>query len=206
VNIPEFLLAALILELTPGPNMAYLATLTLARGRIAGLIATAGVAAGLAVHAVVALGAGAVIERFPVAYETLRWIGVAYLLYLAWEGWKTEAETSPARADTGATAGPLFLRGLLSNVFNPKSILFFVSAVPTFVVVAPGHLAVPIQMGVLGILYVAVATSVHSAIVLLAGQLRPWLVAGPHRDLTRRILSLALAFVAIWLAWTTRRG
>jgi threonine/homoserine/homoserine lactone efflux protein len=207
VNVLEFLFATLILELTPGPNMAYLVALTLARGRIAGLIATAGVATGLAVHAVAAaLGAGTLIERFPAVYETLRWVGVAYLLYLAWEGWKTVGETSPVRTDTGTDAGPLFLRGFLSNVFNPKSILFFVSVVPSFIVGDAKSLAIPLQMGLLGILYVAVATGVHTAIVLLAGQLRPWLVAGPHRDLTRRVLSLALAFVAIWLAWTTHRG
>src|SRR4051812_2572944 len=65
-----FLLAVLLLELTPGPNMAYLATLALSRGRTAGLIATAGVAFGLAVHAMVAgLGAGVLIQQYPLLYE-----------------------------------------------------------------------------------------------------------------------------------------
>ena len=114
--------------------MAYLATLALSRGRTAGLIATAGVAFGLAVHAMVAgLGTGVLIQQYPLLYDAVRWIGVGYLLYLAWEGWRTEKETSPERADLAVMAGPLFLRGFLSNVFNPKSILFFVSVLPTFV-------------------------------------------------------------------------
>lgn len=102
-------------------------------------------------------------------------------------------------------AGPLFLRGFLSNVFN-KSILFFVSVLPTFIApTGPGAPSLPTQMAVFGILYVGVATAVHGTIVVLAAQLRPWLVEGPRQKTLRRILSLVLALLAIWLAWTTRR-
>src|SRR6185369_6227799 len=126
MDLFTFLLAVLVLELTPGPNMAYLATLALSRGRAAGLIATAGIAFGLAVHAAVAgLGAGVLIQQYPLLYDVLRWIGVCYLLYLAWDGWRSEKEISPERADLVIMAGPLLLRGFLSNVFNPKSVLFF---------------------------------------------------------------------------------
>jgi threonine/homoserine/homoserine lactone efflux protein len=205
-HLPTFLLAVLLLELTPGPNMAYLATLALSRGRAAGLIATIGVTFGLAVHAAVAgLGAGALIQQYPLLYEVLRWIGVGYLLYLAWEGWQTEKEVSPERANLAVTAGPLFLRGFLSNVFNPKSILFFVSVLPTFVAASPAAPSLPIQMAVFGTLYVGIATAVHTTIVVLAAQLRPWLVEGPRQQMVRRILSVMLALVAIWLAWTTQR-
>jgi threonine/homoserine/homoserine lactone efflux protein len=206
MDLFTFLLAVLVLELTPGPNMAYLATLALSRGRTAGMIATAGVTLGLAVHAIVAgLGAGVLIQQYPLLYDVLRWIGVAYLLYLAWEGWQTEKETSPERADLALTVGPLFLRGLLSNLFNPKSILFFVSVLPTFIETGPNAPALPTQMAVFGILYVGIATIVHGTIVVLAAHLRPWLVAGPWQQNVRRVLSVVLAFVAIWLAWTTRR-
>ena len=206
MDVFTFLLAVLLLELTPGPNMTYLATLAVARGRGAGLIAVVGVAFGLAVHAIVAgLGAGVLIQQYPMLYDVLRWIGVGYLLYLAWEGWRTEKETSPERADLAIMAGPLFLRGLLSNVFNPKSILFFVSVLPTFVGTGPSAPALTIQMAIFGILYVGIATAVHGAIVILAAQLRPWLVGGPRQQTVRRMLSVVLAFVAIWLAWTTQR-
>jgi threonine/homoserine/homoserine lactone efflux protein len=206
MNLFTFLLAVLLLELTPGPNMAYLATLALSRGRSAGLIATAGVAFGLAVHATVAgLGAGVLIQQYPLLYDVLRWIGVGYLLYLAWEGWQTDRQVSPERAYLAVTAGPLFLRGFLSNVFNPKSILFFVSVLPTFVGTGPGAPSLPIQMAVFGSLYVGIATAVHGSIVILAAQLRPWLMDGPRQQTVRRILAVLLALVAIWLAWATRR-
>jgi threonine/homoserine/homoserine lactone efflux protein len=201
-----FLLAVLLLELTPGPNMAYLATLAMLRGRTLGLIAVAGVAVGLAAHAVVAgLGAGVLLQQYPLLYDVVRWIGVGYLLYLAWEGWQTEKETSPGRGDLATMAGPLFIRGFLSNIFNPKSILFFVSVLPTFVGTAPEAAPLPIQMAVLGTIYVGVATAVHATIVLIAAQLRPWLVEGPRQKIVRRVLSVVLALVAVWLAWTTRR-
>jgi threonine/homoserine/homoserine lactone efflux protein len=206
MDLSTFLLAVLLLELTPGPNMAYLATLALSRGRADGLIATVGVACGLAVHAIVAgLGAGVLIQKYPVLYDVLRWIGVGYLLYLAWAAWQTEREVSPERAYFANTAGPLFLRGFLSNVFNPKSILFFVSVLPTFIGTGPGAPSLPSQMAVFGSLYVGIATAVHASIVVLAAQLRPWLVEGPRQQTVRRMLSVTLALVAIWLAWTTRR-
>jgi threonine/homoserine/homoserine lactone efflux protein len=206
MDISTFVLAVLLVELTPGPNMAYLATLALSRGRTAGLVATAGVASGLAMHALVAgLGAGVLIQQYPLLYDVLRWIGVSYLLYLAWEGWRNEKEISPERTDLGIMAGPLFLRGFLSNVFNPKSILFFVSVFPTFIGTGPTAPSLPIQMTVFGTLYVGIATAVHGTIVALAAQLRPWLVEGPRQQTVRRVLSVVLALVAIWLAWTTRR-
>jgi uncharacterized membrane protein YfcA len=63
----------------------------------------------------------------------------------------------------------------------------------------------PIQMTIFGILYVGIATAVHGAIVILAAQLAPWLVEGHKQQTVRRTLSVMLAVVAIWLAWTTRR-
>jgi threonine/homoserine/homoserine lactone efflux protein len=60
-------------------------------------------------------------------------------------------------------------------------------------------------MAVLGSLYVGIATMVHATIVVMAVQVKPWLIDGKRRDITRRALSVALALVAVWLAWTTRR-
>jgi len=203
--LPEFILAVLLLELTPGPNMAYLAALTFDRGRAAGLFAVVGVAAGLSVHAVVAaLGLGALISKAPLIYDVLRWTGVAYILFLAWEGWQPGKETSPGYA-SGASVS-LFWRGFLSNVFNPKSIVFFVAVVPGFVGYDPGDPSLPVQIALFGMIYVGLATTIHAGIVMLAGQLRPWLMTGTRQTTIRRILSLALALVAAWLAWTTRRA
>jgi threonine/homoserine/homoserine lactone efflux protein len=175
--------------------MAYLATLTIDRGRAAGLLATGGVAAGLSVHAIVAaFGLGALIGSSPLIYELLRWIGVGYILLLAWETWQVD-DTSH-RYQVGAVRGPLFWRGFLSNVFNPKSILFFVSVVPGLLV----------QLARLGVVYVAIASTIHARIVLLADQIRPRLMTVAGQRPIRRLLSFALLLVAVWLAWTSRLG
>jgi len=206
-NVLEFILTVLLLELTPGPNMAYLAALTLDRGRRAGLLATAGVAAGLSIHAIVAaFGLGVLISQQPLIYGLLRWVGVGYLLYLAWETWQS-SEKAPGMVV--AASSSLFWRGFFSNVFNPKSILFFISVVPGFIrydlqydTSGSGLL---VQAARLGAVYVAIATTIHASIVLLASQLRPLLIAGARQRLVRRILSIALVLVAAWLAWSTRR-
>ncbi len=206
MSLFQFAVIALLLELTPGPNMGYLAILAISRGRLPALIAVVGILAGLALQAILAaLGAGAVIEKSPLVYEALRWVGVAYIFYLAWSGWQTEKEISPEKADLQIIAGPLLLRGFLSNVFNPKSMLFFVSVLPRFADENVYEMTFFQQMAILSAVYLSIATLVHSGIVVLAAQLRPYLVQGPHLAITRKVLSVGLALVALWLAWTTRR-
>lgn len=200
MQLAEFVLAVLLLELTPGPNMAYLAALSLAQGRAAALYGVLGVAAGLAVHAALAaLGVGAAVAASPWLYQVLRWAGVAFMLFLAWEGWRgaDAAEAAPA---PGLTAGRLVLRGFVTNVLNPKSIMFFVAVVPGFI--APGAPVTP-QLALLGGVYVGIATTVHLAIILGAAALRPWLMAEHRIRLVRRSLSLLLVLAALWLAWST---
>jgi threonine/homoserine/homoserine lactone efflux protein len=140
---------------------------------------------------VASFGAGALLLLYPWLYEILRWIGVTYLLFLAWEGWQSK-EKSLGIVDLNSAPGPLILRGFLSNVFNPKSVLFFVSVVPTFVGISPGQPNFPYHMAIFGIVYVAIATVVHTAIVMLAAELRPWLVEGPRQNVVRRVLAVAL--------------
>jgi len=198
----EFVVAVLLLELTPGPNMAYLAALSLTRGRRAALAGVVGVALGLVTHAVLsALGMGALVADYPLVYEVLRWAGVAFMLFLAWEGWQGAQDSA---ADETATASPaqLLLRGFITNVLNPKSILFFVAVVPGFLTAQSNATA---RLAVLGALYVGIATAVHIAIVLLAAELRPWLLKGPRSLWVRRGLSLLLAGAAAWLAFTSSR-
>jgi threonine/homoserine/homoserine lactone efflux protein len=183
--------------------MAYLVALTLDRGRAAGLLATVGIAAGLAVHAVIAaIGLGALIGKAPLIYDVLRWTGVAYILFLAWETWQPDDNDRPHIA--GVVSSSLFWRGFFSNVFNPKSIIFFVSVVPGFVRYGSGDPNLLIQLAQLGMTYVAIATTIHGSIVVLTGQSRSWLITGSRKSSIRRILSLALVFVAAWLAWTTQ--
>jgi len=195
-----FLLTALLIELTPGPNMTYLALVSASDGRRAGFATVAGITLGLAaIGLIAALGVTELIQRSATLYELLRWAGVAFLLYLAWEGWVSGTDVV---AGSPSAAGRYFTRGLVTNLLNPKAGLFYVSVLPTFV--DPG-LPPAGQAMTLTMLYVAVATAVHSLIVVLAGALEPFLNDAKRELVARRALSLLLAAVAIWFAWSTAR-
>src|ERR1700756_4544467 len=105
-----------------------------------------------------AFGLGALIGSSPLIYELLRWIGVGYILFLAWETWQVDDNSH--RYQVGAVPGSLFWRGFLSNVYNPKSILFFVSVVPGFVRYGSGDPGLLVQLARLGAVYVAIASTI----------------------------------------------
>lgn len=195
-----FVIASLLMEITPGPNMAYLAIVALTDGRRAGYAAVAGVATGLAlVGLAAALGLGALVAALPLAYHTLRWGGVAYLLWLAWQGWR-DADEAPEHAAHGSSLGRFFARGLVTNLLNPKAFAFYLTMLPGFV--DEGQPVAP-QAITLTLIYVAVATVVHLAIVTAADGARMFLEHDTRRRFIRRTLSVLLVGVAVWLAIKT---
>lgn len=190
----EFLVAAIVMEITPGPNMTWLALLSAREGRIAGFQALAGITTGLALLAFVAAsGVAALIMAWPPLYEILRWGGVLFLLFLAWEAWvgeKAEAE----RPDRSRH----FKRGLLVNLLNPKAAAVFVVMIPGFA--GPGATAAQIIMT---LIYLAIASLAHGLIVVFAGSFQRAL-ANPRREMiVRRIFAIALAGVAVWFTMTS---
>jgi threonine/homoserine/homoserine lactone efflux protein len=195
-GIPEFLLTSLLIELTPGPNMAWLAALALSKGRRPALIAVAGVATGLALLGVLAaLGLGAVVAASPWLYQTIRAFGFLYLLWLAWTTWR-----SPQGEAEGGFGS--FRDGLVTNLLNPKAGLFYMAVLPAFV--DPANGPVMPQTLLLVAAYVAVATAVHAAIVIFASGARTVLAGKGGIILVRRGLALGLVVVALWFLWNTR--
>ncbi len=200
-----FALTCAIIEITPGPNMAWLAALSLSRGWRTGLAAVAGIALGLSAYGIAAaLGVAAIIENSTFLYEALRWGGVAYLLWLAWDAWSTADETPPADAagDISERASA-FRRGLITNLLNPKAAIFYVAMLPDFIDVGAGR--IPVQTLTLSAIYVSIATLIHAAIVLSASRLRALIVRPEQVRRIRRVLALALAAIAIWFAFSTTR-
>ena len=199
-----FVATCIVIELTPGPNMAYLAVLSASKGRRAGFAATLGVALGLlSIGIAAALGLTAVIASSHLLYQGLRWAGVMYLLWLAWEGWRGEAETSPGKAEAKPVTSRFLLRGFVTNVLNPKAGIFYVAVLPTFVDEARPLAG---QAVTLSVIYVTVATMVHSSIVILANAARPWLEEQQRSTTVRRVLSVLLAGIAVWLFAATRQA
>lgn len=198
-NLLSFALTSAIIEITPGPNMTYLALVSASQGRRAGFVTVLGVAAGLGlIGTIAALGVAEAIAASTLLYETLRWGGILFLLYLAWDGWRGGGDVvRPARTDARH-----FRRGLLTNVFNPKAAAFYVTVLPTFVVSSQGLLS---QTLVLTAIYVAIATAIHLGIVAAAGSLEPFLTDSRRERVARRVLSALLALVAVWFAWSTAR-
>ena len=198
-----FVLTCIAIEVTPGPNMAYLAIVSLDQGRRHGFAVVAGVALGLGlVGFAAAAGLAAFLSSSPLLYEILRWGGAAYLCYLAWEGWRDAGESSPAQIGGTTSLGAGFRRGLIVNLLNPKAAVFYVTVLPGFMTESAPTTP---QTALLTSAYVAIATRIHLLIVLTASTLRPMIAdPGQHR-LIRRVLSLALIAVAVWFVWHVAR-
>ena len=203
-HLVPFLMAVALIELTPGPNMGWLALVAATRGRAAGLAAVAGTALGLTVWMVAAvMGLSAVMERWPALFQIVRWAGVAYLLWLAWEALRGEA-IGPGDAGDLADARrrALFARGLTANLLNPKAAVFYTALLPAFIQPDAGS---PVAQGlVLGVIQVAVATAVHAAIVLGADRAGRSLLARLEGRTVRIAMAAGIALIAIWVAWQTR--
>lgn len=201
-NFLSFAVTCTVIELTPGPNMGYLAVLSATTGRRAGFAAVGGVALGLlTVGIAAALGLAAAISASPLLYEVLRWGGILYLLYLAWDGWQESSAPMATTPSLRGTDAKYFTRGLVTNLLNPKAALFYVAILPGFV---DASQPVVMQTVVLSLVYVVIATSIHAGVVALAGAAERFMQDDRNRRLVGRSLSLVLAAIALWFAWSTR--
>lgn len=200
-SLAAFVLTAMVIELTPGPNMAYIAIVSAVHGWRAGAFVTAGVALGLSVIGIaVAIGFGEVVSTHPMVYAALRWIGFAYLLWLAWDAWRS----SNAAAVPTLTADDhraFFRRGLITNLLNPKAALFFIAVLPGFI---SAGAAMPQAALWLTAIYVGIATMVHAALSLAGGQIKRVLNHPRQVFLLQRGFALLLGAVAVWFLITTK--
>jgi threonine/homoserine/homoserine lactone efflux protein len=205
-DLALFALAALIMVLTPGPNMIYLVSRSLCQGRKAGVISLCGVAAGFLVHMLVAAaGITAVFMAIPLAYETLRWLGAAYLLWLAWQAFKPGGG-SPFEARSLGADSPLKLlaMGFLTNALNPKIAVFYLSVFPQFI--RPEHGPVFGQSVVLGLVQIAVSFTVNLVLILSAARLAAWFARNPLWLAAQRwVMGLVLAGLAVRMVLEERR-
>ena len=198
--ILEAFITSLLIELTPGPNMGWLALLSASRGRLIGLSAVAGIALGLSIAAVAAaLGLSLLIATTPWLFQMLRIAGSLYLLYLAWEAWNDGAGEDGNGLD--ATASHYFIQGLISNSLNPKAYLVYAAILPQFMT-ADAKLP---EIVLYSAIYVAVATGVHAGIALLAGGANRLFQDKTRARILSRIAALLLVAIAVWFFLTTSR-
>jgi threonine/homoserine/homoserine lactone efflux protein len=193
-----FALASITLIAIPGPNALYIAARSLSQGRTAGVASALGVEAGTLVHvAAAAAGLSALVASSDLAFDAIRYLGVAYLLFLG------------IRALRGARAGKVprahrsslrraFAEGLLVNVLNPKVALFFLAFLPQFT--DPGRGTVAVQTLTLGAVFFAIALAMDLIYALAAstiGARVPWgSEAARRRERLTGAIYLTLAAVA----------
>ncbi len=195
-----FLLTTLLIELTPGPNMAWLALTSASHGRRSGFAAAAGIALGLALLAAAsAVGLAELATRSLVVFGLLRYAGVAYLLWLAWKAWTGEDELSPDIANQDAL-GAWFRHGLLLNLLNPKAAVFFITVLPAYI---SAEVPIAPQTAMLSASYVAIASAIHLIIVAFAGHAHKWISVGNRSHIIRRIFAGLLATTAAWFLIST---
>ncbi|GIZ52193.1 LysE family translocator [Noviherbaspirillum aridicola] len=166
-----FVAAVLLLNATPGPDTAYIVGRSLAQGRAAGLVSALGISAGCVVHALAsALGLSAILAASATAFTIIKLAGGAYLIYLGIR--MLLARPEPAGAPAAAPARSLktiFWQATMTNVLNPKVILFFLAFIPQFVRTdAPGRTA---GFLLLGLAFSLISLGWNSGTAFLAGTL-----------------------------------
>jgi len=196
-----FVAAVLVLVAIPGPNVALIVANALARGLRAGLVTVAGTSAAMVVQlALVVAGMATAMTVLAGLFEWLRWIGVAYLLYLGVRAWRAPESDLSGVAPSARPERTAFLRGVLVSLTNPKTLLFYGALLPQFV--EPTRPAGP-QLVLLAATFVAVAAAGDSLWAVFAGRGRQ-LLAG--RGLLRnRLTGGALIGAGLGLA-LARRG
>lgn len=180
---------ALGLVLTPGPNMIYLVSRSIAQGRAAGLVSLGGVAVGFFCYlAAASLGLASLFQTVPAAYHVVKVAGAAYLAYLAWQTLRPGGRSA---FEPGAVANHsrfrLFTLGLVTNLLNPKIALMYAALLPQFV--SPEQGPVWRQLLQLGSVQIAVAISVNALIVITASGLAVYLHGRPRVLRVQRWLS-----------------
>ena len=205
VNFVLFCTTALMLIVTPGPDIIYIATRGIAQGRAIGLISMLGVCSGYVVHTIFAmLGLSALLHASEFLFNLVRLAGAAYLLYLGIRMLLSRPHLQLSKTAVAVVHRKLFWTGLATSVMNPKGILFFFAFLPQFVVTDAGH--VPMQMLVLGLTFTLLCMIVYGLVALVAGTLGNKLSGTPRfANFMQRVTGGILIVLGVRLALSQQR-
>jgi RhtB (resistance to homoserine/threonine) family protein len=212
VHFPLFVAAVFLLNVTPGPDTAYIVGRSVAQGRGAGLMSALGISAGCCVHTLAcAFGLTALIAASSAAFTVIKFVGAIYLIYLGIRlVFASPAKTSGADGARQARAPgvpkplkQLFVQGFWTNVLNPKVVLFFVSFFPQFVAGESDHKALAFL--VLGAVFIAMSTAWNSFVAWIAGSVTKRLGGKPAvRKWLDRVVGSAFVGLGVRLATAQR--
>ncbi|RZZ89799.1 LysE family translocator [Pseudoxanthomonas winnipegensis] len=205
-HLLAFALVAFGMVLTPGPNMIYLISRSISQGTSAGLISLIGVALGFVFYMLcAALGITAFVVAVPYAYDTLRLAGAAYLLWLAWQALRPGGRSPFQVRDLPKDgARKLITMGFLTNLFNPKIAVMYLSLLPQFVDPTRGDVLG--QSLVLGSTQIVISVAVNAVIAMFAGRIAQFLAQRPTWQRVQRwLMGTVLAALAVRIATESRR-
>ena len=191
---------AVILIVIPGPNVALIVANSVAHGARFGLLTVAGTSSAVVVHlALTVLGASVVLNFLAASFDWLRWLGVAYLVWLGIAAWRAPAVDLGRVGPQARSARLIFARGFLVGLTNPKTLLFYGAFLPQFI--TPGPTAAD-QLLLLAVTFLVVAVVLDSVWALLAGRLRALVVT--HVRLRNRLTGGLLVGAGLGLALARR--
>lgn len=178
-QVLAFLVTAVLLTATPGPDNLMVLSVGVSRGRRSGIAFGLGCALGCLSHTALAvMGVSALVAASPVAFLFLKMVGGVYLIWLGLQAWRhAGGSAKQAVPSIDASWQTLFMKGLLANAINPKVVLFFLSFLPQFVDASQGHVAW--QLGLLGVVFTAQAAVLFGLLGYFAGSVGGWLSRKP---------------------------
>jgi Putative threonine efflux protein len=183
-----FALASIVLIVIPGPSVLFVIGRSLSYGRRGGLLSVLGNGLGaLPLVAAVAFGVGAIVAESIMLFSFIKLLGAAYLVYLGVQAIRHRRDGVGSETETARpvlTPSTMLRQGFIVGVTNPKSIVFFVAVLPQFVNFQAG--AIPLQMMVLGLVFVLVGLSCDALWATLAGSAQSWFGRAPRRLTTIR--------------------
>ena len=197
---------ALLMVLTPGPNMIYLISRSISQGKSAGLISLAGIILGFIFYmACASLGITAFLFAVPFAYDTIKILGALYLLWLAWNAVKPNGVSAFQTVDLEPDRPmKLFMMGFLTNLLNPKIAIMYLSLLPQFI--QPNHGSVFVQSMTLGLIQIVVSVFVNVLIVYSAGSLAALMNRKPiWAQIQKWMMGTVLSVLAIRLLLDERK-
>ncbi|KGK14168.1 lysine transporter LysE [Vibrio navarrensis] len=198
--LPVYLTAVIALLLLPGPDMLLIASSSMSYGKRVGLFASLGNAtSGMILTLLAAMGVSALIAMSPLALKALHLLGGAYLLKMGWDCLTSMPAQAPENYDAKAMAATYYQRALMSNLLNPKALVFFVMFLPQFVS-ANISASSGEQMLALGLLLNLLGLLFNLGLVILAGTLgKRLLESDTFRLYQHKLMGLVFVFLSLWM-------
>jgi threonine/homoserine/homoserine lactone efflux protein len=195
-----FAFASLMLNITPGNDMIYVATKSTNQGIWAGIISALGIAVGCLVHLLAAVvGVSAIIAKSALAFEVIKYLGAAYLIYLGMKSIFSKTSKFELTQNEPISLKKIFWQGVITNTLNPKVALFFLAFLPQFIHTESTNYHW--QLLILGMWFNLSGTIVNILVAILFGKLGNWLVRFPKfSQIQEKITGIILIYLGIRIA------